>query len=141
MARLAVADGPGLTVSTIEGEREGPSYTFETVRALAAAEPAVSWELLAGADMIADMPRWYRAKELVDAVQVVGFGRPGADATAARGVFAAAFGAAALVWVDVEPFPASSSGIRAALARGDDPSELLSPAVFTYVLSKQLYGG
>ena len=141
MASLAVADEPGLFVSAIEGERDGPSYTYETVAELSRREPDVAWELLAGADMIEDMPRWYRAADLVARVTVVGFARPSADTAAARAAFTAAFGPDRLAWVEIEPFRASSTAIRRMLAEGGDASELLAPAVFTYATSKQLYRG
>ena len=38
----AVQGRPGLTVSRIELEREGPSYTADTLEAMAAAEPGVA---------------------------------------------------------------------------------------------------
>ena len=54
----AVEGRPGLRVDRIELSREGPSYTADTMEAIAAAEPgALLWFLL-GADQLAGFPTW-----------------------------------------------------------------------------------
>lgn len=141
MARLAVEGRDGLEVLDLEGRRDGPSYTFDTVEALAAREPGAGLEMLVGADMLEDLPRWHRAAELVERVTVVAFGRPGAGSAAARSVFEAAFPQVRYEWLELPPVPASSSAVRRRLAAGEEVAGLLDPAVEAYIRQHDLYDG
>jgi len=141
LARLAVKDREGIEVLDIEGNRSGPSYTVDTLVALKALHPDAAFELLVGADMLEDLPHWRRARELVAGLAaVVAFARPGVSSGRAREGFAAAFGSARLVWVEVELLEASSSLIRRELAAGKAVDVLLDPRVFTFIREKGLYG-
>jgi nicotinate-nucleotide adenylyltransferase len=140
MVGLAIRGCAGLVASDLEGRRPGPSYTIDTVLALRERRPAAEAELLVGADMLADLPRWRRAGDLVARVTVVGFGRPGEDEAAARRTFRAAFPDARFAWVDVSPVEAASREIRARVARGDPCDDLLHPAVAAHIRKNGLYG-
>jgi len=139
MARLAIAGQPGLAVLDAEGRRPGESFTIDTVEELRRSRPGLELELLVGADMLADLPGWRRARELVAGVRVVAFGRPGTDADAARAVFEKAFGPEAYVWLDLEPLAVSSSEIRRRIAAGEPVTGLLDPAVEAYIFDRGLY--
>jgi len=140
MARLAVRGRPGLEVLDLEGRRPGPSYTVDTLEELRRLHPGDSCELLVGADMLADLPRWHRAGDVVEAALVVAFGRPAEAADLAREGFEAAFGAGRHVWVEIDPIAVSSSDLRRWLAAGDPVAGLLDPAVEAYIRAHGLYG-
>ena len=135
MARLAVQGVDRLAVSDLEGRRAGPSYTIDTVEAMGG-----ELDLLVGADMLADLPRWHRAADLVAAVTVVGFGRPGVDLREAADRFRAAFGPDRLVLLDFEAEKASSTEARRRLREGLSTDGILDPRVNAYILVKRLYG-
>ena len=61
MTELAVASIPGLSVSSVEVERDAPSVTADTLEALAA--PDRELFLVLGADAAANMPTWRRLEE------------------------------------------------------------------------------
>ncbi|AYC29690.1 nicotinate-nucleotide adenylyltransferase [Paenisporosarcina cavernae] len=67
---------PYFSVETIELEREGVSYTYETLRALKEREPDTVFSMLIGADMIENLPSWYKIDELQQLVHFVGVRRP-----------------------------------------------------------------
>ncbi len=141
MARLAVAPHRGLDVLDLEGRMPGPSYTLRTVQRMRLALPGDRPDLLVGADMLADLPNWYRAHELVDLVTIVAFSRPGVDPGPAQAAFERCFGSGRFSWVEIPAVEASSSGIRRRLA-GDEPvTELLSGQVFTFIRRNRLYRG
>jgi len=141
LARLAAGDRTGLEVIEIEGQRPGPSYTVDTLAALKRLHPGAEFELLVGADMLEDLPRWRRARELVAGLAaVVAFAKPGASSQLARERFAGAFGAGRLVWLGIAVLEASSTRIRSNLAAGRSVEALLDPQVFTRILEKGLYG-
>lgn len=131
MVRLATAGREGLAVLDLEGYRPGPSYTIDTVAELQGAYPGADLELLVGADMLADLPNWHRTAELQALVAVVGFARPGTPRPGLKG---------AHDWVEIPPIAVSATEVRRRLAAGEDATELLDPAVFTYIRRKSLYG-
>ncbi len=65
MCRLALADVAGVGVCAREIEREGPSYTVDTLRALHASHPGTSLTLILGADVARTLPAWREAGELL----------------------------------------------------------------------------
>ncbi|MCZ6785574.1 MAG: nicotinate (nicotinamide) nucleotide adenylyltransferase [Planctomycetota bacterium] len=140
MVRLAVEGCHGLDVLDLEGRRPGRSYSIDTVEALQAEHPGVEWELLVGADMLEDLPRWRRASELVVRVQVVAFGRPDADTERARAAFLAAFPGHEAAFLELPLVDASGTAIRRRLGEALPVEGLVSPKVQRYVRDKGLYG-
>ncbi len=64
MLELATGGNPAILVSRIEAERGGVSYTVDTLRQLAAEDPARELFLLLGADSLADLPNWREPAEI-----------------------------------------------------------------------------
>ncbi|MDD3470142.1 MAG: nicotinate-nucleotide adenylyltransferase [Thermoguttaceae bacterium] len=83
MLSLAVGGRTEFEVSRVELDREGPSWTVETLRLLHAhyatllPDAETHLFLLGGADMFADLPHWYRASEILNLAIPVGIRRPG----------------------------------------------------------------
>ena len=76
MLRRATARRPWLRLSRLEAARAGPSYTVDTLAALAGERPLV-W--LIGADAAAEIGTWHRAEELPALCNLLVLDRPGAD--------------------------------------------------------------
>jgi len=140
MARRAARGRAGLQVLDLEGARKGPSFTVETLEELRRERPGAAFELLVGADMLKDLPQWRRAKEIVGMALVVGFGRPGTAAEAARHAFEQAFGPGRHAWLPFDPIPVSSTEVRRRLALGEAVGDLLDPSVEAFIRSRGLYG-
>ncbi|REJ65199.1 MAG: nicotinate (nicotinamide) nucleotide adenylyltransferase [Planctomycetota bacterium] len=64
MLKLAIAGHPGFEVSDIELQRGGVSYTVDTLRSVAAEQPAAELFLLMGADTLADLVNWHQPDEV-----------------------------------------------------------------------------
>jgi nicotinate-nucleotide adenylyltransferase len=84
MVAAAVEGTPGAEVSRIEVDRGGPSYTIETVEALAGAArsggaPPPEQFLIVGADVVDTLSTWHRVGDLARAVTLVVVGRPGIE--------------------------------------------------------------
>jgi nicotinate-nucleotide adenylyltransferase len=77
MLDLAVAGASGFAVERAELERDGPSYTIDTLRGLRAREPEVGLTLLLGADAAAELSSWREAAEIPRLATVVVFARAG----------------------------------------------------------------
>ena len=70
MLRIAAAGIPKMEVSSLELDREGPSYTFETVSQLRLRHPQAELFLLMGADMFLSFENWRRAEQIAREVTI-----------------------------------------------------------------------
>ncbi len=78
MVRAAIAGEPGFECDASETEREGPSFTVDTVEAWRANFPRDEFFCLIGEDNVRELPTWRRYGELRAMVQLVVFGRDAA---------------------------------------------------------------
>lgn len=82
MTRLLAGADPRLSVDPIETEREGLSFSVDTVRAYRAAHPAAALTFLMGEDTAATLPHWREPAALADLARLVvltrGIARDGA---------------------------------------------------------------
>ena len=78
MAKLAAADQPGWSASRIELDRDGPSYTFDTLVELheTVAEGSQIF-FITGADAFAEIATWSRYPAVLDLAHFVVVSRPG----------------------------------------------------------------
>jgi nicotinate-nucleotide adenylyltransferase len=79
MTFLATASNPYFSVSRVEIDRPGPSYTIETIRELAARYPHDELFYITGADAILQILRgeWEESSELLRLCQFIAATRPG----------------------------------------------------------------
>lgn len=143
MLRIATADEPAFEVRDLELSREGPSYTIDTVRELAAEIPGAELFLVIGEDNLPGLPDWREVEALLRHVRPVvvrrGTGGESALEALATRLSPQALRRLACGWLDVPPHPASSTELRARLGRGEDPGDLLPPGVARYALEHGLY--
>jgi nicotinate-nucleotide adenylyltransferase len=134
MVRLAIAGEPRYTLSRIELERNGPSYTVDTVRTLNARRPGVSWHLVIGQDQYAGFHTWHGWQELLGLVTLAVANRADAPLNADPQVLRVPHEAVALPMMDI-----SSTDIRARLARGLGIADLVPAPVAGYIARHHLY--
>ena len=77
MIEFAVSGFPEFRVSRIELERTGPSYTYQTLQQVRAADPTRELFLLMGADSVADLAQWREPRLILELAQVVAVNRAG----------------------------------------------------------------
>ncbi len=68
MVALAIADIPAFRLLDIELQREGPSYTIDTVRELMQKDTKIGYHLILGDDSIENFSKWHQAEQLVDLI-------------------------------------------------------------------------
>lgn len=129
MLELAIEGIDGLVIETIELERKGISYTYDTMKILTEQHPDTDYYFIIGADMVDYLPKWYRIDELVDMVQFVGVQRPRYKVETSYPV----------IWVDVPLMDISSSMVRDFIAQGRKPNFLLPQPVLDYIEKEGLY--
>ena len=71
MLELATAGHPRFRVSRIELDRDGPSFTVDTLQQIAGEEPARELYLLVGGDMLADLPTWREPARILELAEVL----------------------------------------------------------------------
>ena len=77
LARLAVADVPGVEVCDREFSLPRPSYMYNTLQALSQEHPDREFVLVIGADNWERFPDWYRSKDILASFRVIIYPRPG----------------------------------------------------------------
>ena len=131
MVALAGAGYPAFVASSLELEREGPSYTVDTVRTLRGPDTRVF--LIVGSDTWPEMAAWREAEALLEEVGLAVVSRPGEPAGAGPGC---ALG----VRVVEEPgLPISASDLRRRAAQGRSLRGLVPHAVADYIQKRGLY--
>jgi nicotinate-nucleotide adenylyltransferase len=131
MARAAFEGVDRVVVSDLELRRAGPTYTVDTVESLLDERPGDALTLVLGADALAALGSWHRADELARLVDVAVVPRPGTPIAVPQGF--------SVRIVPMAPVDLSSSAVRAALAAGEDPAEMVPPGVVRILLTHPLY--
>ena len=79
MTVIATASNPSFTVSRVDIDRAGPTYTIDTLRDLKQQRPDAELFFITGADAIAQILGWRDHAELWDLAHFVAVSRPGHD--------------------------------------------------------------
>lgn len=130
MLNLAISNNDVFSVETIEMEREGRSFTFDTIQLLQAKHPDLQFYFIIGADMVEYLPNWHRIDELVKMVQFVGVNRPSYRTESDYPI----------QHLEVPQIEISSSMIRERIKMGRTVRYLLPESVIEYIKEYQLYG-
>ena len=77
MTVVATASNPRFTVSRVDIDRDGPTYTIDTLRDLRTQHPEAELFFITGADALAQILSWKDAEELFELAQFIGVTRPG----------------------------------------------------------------
>jgi nicotinate-nucleotide adenylyltransferase len=127
MLELAVAGEPRFAVSRVELDRNGPSYTVDTLQLLAGTDDLF---LILGSDAIADLPRWKDPDRIARLATLVVADRPGAPER---------MGDAPVVQFDAPRLDISSRELRARAARGRSLRYLVPDHVWKHIEARGLY--
>jgi nicotinate-nucleotide adenylyltransferase len=139
MTRLAASDDPRFTASTIEVEREGPSYTYETLERLAEQKGDTRLVFVMGADAAVGLESWRQPARVVELAQLAIARRAGvADADVAAVV--RSLGASErTTLLEMPQFGVSSSGVRERAAGGRPLRYLVTEPVARFIEEKGIY--
>ncbi|MFC0473426.1 nicotinate-nucleotide adenylyltransferase [Halalkalibacter kiskunsagensis] len=119
-------------VNTIELEREGPSYTIDTMKQLIQLYPKDQFFFLIGGDMIEYLPKWERIDELIKLVTFIGVKRPGSSVGTT--VYASKVRLLEMPQVEL-----SSTTIRQRVQEGKPITYMVPKVVETLVKERALY--
>ncbi|MEW2415126.1 nicotinate-nucleotide adenylyltransferase [Streptomyces sp. NPDC046866] len=135
MTVIATASNPQFSVSRIDIDRGGPTYTIDTLRDLTALNPDADLFFITGADALAQILTWRNADELFSLAHFIGVTRPGHhltdDGLPEGGVSL----------VEVPALAISSTDCRTRVAQGDPVWYLVPDGVVRYIDKRELYRG
>ncbi|HUH39885.1 MAG TPA: nicotinate (nicotinamide) nucleotide adenylyltransferase [Castellaniella sp.] len=137
MLQIACEADPRLAVNPIELQRDGATYTIDTLEALPA-NARYTWVL--GADQLTNFCTWHRWRDIIARVRLAVAERPGVDGTPQPALaHALAQGQGELLRIPFMPLAISASNVRHALRTGQAVDDMLDPAVLDYIHRHHLY--
>jgi len=133
MTVIATASNPRFSVSRVDIDRGGPTYTIDTLTDLRRQYPDDELFFITGADALAQILSWHRADELFTLAHFIGVTRPGYDLRdhhLPRG---------AVSLVEVPAMAISSTDCRRRVAEGLPVWYLVPDGVVQYISKRKLY--
>ena len=133
MTVIATASNPRFTVSRVDIDRQGPTYTIDTLRDLKAQRPDAELFFITGADALAQILSWKDVDELWELAQFIGVTRPGHELSD-KGL-----PEDRVTLQEVPAMAISSTDCRLRTARGEPVWYLVPDGVVQYISKHQLY--
>jgi nicotinate-nucleotide adenylyltransferase len=159
MVRLAIAGNPRFAYLGVELDRQGPSYTIDTVRELLRLHPDWRIAFVVGMDSLLQIATWREYESLLRLVELVAVNRPGFALPGVKPVPAPEAGAprplgpaeAALLGlppelaarirlVEIPGVAVASTDLRRLAGEGYPLRYLVPPEVERYIVENRLYG-
>jgi len=133
MTVIATASNPGFTVSRVDIDRDGPTYTIDTLRDLKTERPDAELFFITGADAVAQIVSWRDHDELWDLAHFVAVSRPG-HVLSTDGL-----PTANVSQLEVPALTISSTACRERVADGQPVWYLVPDGVVQYIAKHHLY--
>jgi nicotinate-nucleotide adenylyltransferase len=130
MTRLAVEGVAGFELDLREVERDGPTYTIDTLASFPADDELF---LILGFDAAVGLPTWHRWEEVVARAGILVVPRPGYDLSRVESVVPSA------VLLEMAALDVSASSIRRMAAQGAPYRFLVTPEVYRFIESQGIY--
>ena len=140
MTVIATASNPRFSVSRVDVDRAGPTYTTDTLRDLQALHPDAKLYFITGADALGSILTWQGWEELFTLATFIGVSRPGYELTDSH--ITDAFERLpddALHLVEVPALAISSTDCRRRASAGRPIWYLVPDGVVQYVAKSNLY--
>lgn len=139
MTRLAAAEDPRFSVSALEVEREGPSYTFETLQLLAEERGDTELVFVMGADAALGLESWRRPERVVELARLAIARRAGVSDAEVNDVLRSLGAEGRATMLEMPQFGVSSSAVRERAAAGRPLRYLVPDSVARLIEEKGLY--
>ncbi len=141
MTKLGIASNPNFEISKIEMEREGYTYTIDTLKELDQIYEDTDFYFISGADIIFEIHKWKDAKVVLQKLKIVTTFRPGYDdqCLIQRIKELNENYGANITNLDTLEIDVSSSEIRSRIAEGFSIQYLLPESVRDYICDNKLY--
>jgi nicotinate-nucleotide adenylyltransferase len=139
MTRLAAADDSRFSVSSLEVEREGPSYTYETLELLADERGDSELVFVLGADAAVGLESWREPERVVGLARIAVARRAGVSDSEVAAVIRSLGAAQRATMLEMPQFGVSSSAVRERAASGRPLRYLVPEPVARFIEEKGIY--
>jgi nicotinate-nucleotide adenylyltransferase len=139
MTRLAAADDSRFSVSTLEVDREGPSYTYETLELLAGERPDTDLVFVMGADAAVGLESWRKPERVAELARLAVARRAGVSEAEVAAVMRSLDAAGRATMLEMPQFGVSSSAVRERAAAGRPLRYLVPEPVARFIEEKGVY--
>ncbi|QFZ17245.1 nicotinate-nucleotide adenylyltransferase [Saccharothrix syringae] len=133
MTVVATASNPRFSVSRVDIDRAGPTYTVDTLTDLKGAHPGADLFFITGADALEQILSWRRADDVFGLAHFIGVTRPGYELDDTH------LPPGAVSLVEVPAMAISSTDVRARTAAGLPVWYLVPDGVVQYISKRGLY--
>lgn len=133
MTVIATASNPRFTVSRVDIDRDGPTYTVDTLRDLRAKYPLDELFFISGADAVAQIVSWKDKDELWELAHFIGVSRPGHELSLSG------LSGKHVSLMEVPALAISSTDCRSRVGRGYPVWYLVPDGVVQYIAKHRLY--
>jgi len=135
MTVIATASNPTFTVSRVDIDRDGPTYTVDTLRDLRVAMPDAELFFISGADAVEQILGWKDVEELWGLAHFIAVSRPGHELSLSG------LSGEHVSLLEVPALAISSTDCRSRVARGYPVWYLVPDGVVQYIAKHGLYSG
>lgn len=139
MTRLAAADDSRFSVSTSEVEREGPSYTYETLEQLAKERGDRELVFVMGADAAVGLESWREPQRVTELARLAVARRAGISDADVAAVLRSLDAEGRATMLEMPQFGVSSSSVRERAATGRPLRYLVPESVARFIEEKGIY--
>lgn len=133
MTVIATASNPKFVVSRVDIDRNGPTYTIDTLTDIQERYPEAELYFISGADAIAQIFDWKSVTELWSSAHFVAVTRPGHVLNISR------FSAEHVSLLEIPALAISSTDCRERVSRGEPVWYLVPDGVVQYIAKHNLY--
>lgn len=140
LAEAAFAGLPGVEVSPIEVEREGPSYTCDTLEEIADRNPDTEIHLLMGADAATHFGGWHRPQRILELSKVAVAPRAGVSREDVESAFSELGAGDRVEFLEMPEVDISSTVIRQRIAEEEPDGQSLPADVAQTIENEDTYG-
>jgi nicotinate-nucleotide adenylyltransferase len=140
MVELAIGSDERFRVSRVELEREGPSYTVETLEQLGEREPDAEFFLIIGGDQALALPKWREPERILELARIGVFERGSSTRNAIQITLARMRGIDRLCFLQMPRIDISSTLVRRNAATGKPIRYLVPDKVANFIGAQSLYG-
>ncbi len=140
MTRLAAADDSRFSVSTLEVDRSGPSYTYETLELLAEERGDSELVFVMGADAAVGLESWREPRRVTELARLAVARRAGISDAEVVAVLRSLDAEDRATMLEMPQFGVSSSAVRERAAAGRPLRYLVPESVARFVEEKGIYG-
>ena len=139
MTRLAAAEDSRFSVSALEVEREGPSYTYETLEMLAEQKGDTGLVFVMGADAAVGLESWRNPERVVELARIAVARRAGVSEADVAAAMRSLDAGDRVTMLEMPQFGVSSSAVRERASSGRPLRYLTPEPVARFIEEKGLY--